>query len=102
MTKPDFSTLSAEELETMTTELRKTMIIRHQDRLKREIQELKDYATSKGFLVEEIFADREPHLVPKFRHPKTPDLTWSGRGRRPDWLNTEIRKGKTLDDFRIT
>lgn len=26
---------------------------------------------------------------------------WSGRGRRPGWVQEELAKGKTLDDLRI-
>jgi DNA-binding protein H-NS len=26
--------------------------------------------------------------------------TWSGRGRRPDWLKAALQDGKTLDDLR--
>jgi DNA-binding protein H-NS len=26
--------------------------------------------------------------------------TWSGRGRRPEWLKEALRSGKTLDDLR--
>ena len=26
--------------------------------------------------------------------------TWSGRGRRPEWLKDALRSGKTLDDLR--
>jgi DNA-binding protein H-NS len=26
--------------------------------------------------------------------------TWSGRGRRPDWLKAALQNGKTLDDLR--
>ena len=28
--------------------------------------------------------------APKYRHPTNPTVTWSGRGREPDWI-----KGKT-------
>ena len=26
--------------------------------------------------------------------------TWSGRGRRPDWLKAALESGKTLEDLR--
>ena len=38
---------------------------------------------------------------PKYRHPENPDLTWTGRGRRPDWIQEGLQAGKSLEDFLI-
>lgn len=38
---------------------------------------------------------------PKYRHPENPDLTWSGRGRKPGWIAEALDAGKSLDDFAI-
>ena len=35
-----------------------------------------------------------------YRHPKTGE-TWSGRGLRPKWLQTEIDAGRSLIDFEV-
>jgi DNA-binding protein H-NS len=37
----------------------------------------------------------------KYRNPKDPSQTWTGRGRQPRWLVAELQKGKNLDAFRI-
>jgi DNA-binding protein H-NS len=42
-----------------------------------------------------------PKVFPKYRNPKNPTETWSGRGRQPRWLSPQLRSGKKLDDFRI-
>jgi len=39
--------------------------------------------------------------VAKYRNPKNPSETWTGRGRQPRWLRDEIRSGKQLTDFLI-
>jgi ParB-like chromosome segregation protein Spo0J len=36
----------------------------------------------------------------KYRHPKTGE-TWSGRGKRPKWMEVEIARGASVDDFAI-
>jgi DNA-binding protein H-NS len=36
----------------------------------------------------------------KFRNPDQPSETWSGRGRRPRWLDVQLRSGKRIEDFR--
>jgi DNA-binding protein H-NS len=35
----------------------------------------------------------------KYRHPENPDLTWSGRGRRPAWIRDAVEAGRALGDF---
>lgn len=42
-----------------------------------------------------------PAVKAKFRNPEQPSETWSGRGRRPRWLDAQLRSGKRIDDFRI-
>ena len=38
---------------------------------------------------------------PKYRHAENPDLTWSGRGRRPLWLRDALEAGRPLADFEV-
>jgi DNA-binding protein H-NS len=42
-----------------------------------------------------------PEVLPKYRNPKNPNETWSGRGKRPLWLTAQLRSGKRLDHFLI-
>jgi DNA-binding protein H-NS len=42
-----------------------------------------------------------PKVLQKYRNPKNPDETWSGRGRQPRWVATQLRSGKKLDQFLI-
>lgn len=52
--------------------------------------ELADLAQSKGFSVEDLFGSRKGlkrSAAPKWRDPKNPSKTWSGRGRKPNWFN---------------
>lgn len=42
-----------------------------------------------------------PKVLPKYRNPSNPVETWTGRGKQPRWLRTQLRSGKKLDDFRI-
>jgi DNA-binding protein H-NS len=42
-----------------------------------------------------------PPVAPKYRNPSNPAEVWSGRGKRPRWLEPQIQAGKGLDDFLI-
>jgi DNA-binding protein H-NS len=42
-----------------------------------------------------------PPVHPKFRNPRKPQETWSGRGKQPRWLTKYIQAGRKLDEFKI-
>jgi DNA-binding protein H-NS len=43
-----------------------------------------------------------PKVHPKFRNPKPPHQTWSGRGHQPRWVRELVAAGSiTIDDLRI-
>jgi|ERR1700745_1486556 DNA-binding protein H-NS len=43
-----------------------------------------------------------PPVLPKYRNPVRASETWAGRGKQPRWLVAALKKGKHLEDFRIT
>jgi DNA-binding protein H-NS len=42
-----------------------------------------------------------PSVLPKYRNPKAPSETWSGRGRQPRWVQLQLSSGKQLEDLLI-
>jgi|SRR6516165_7477377 len=52
-----------------------------------------------------ITSDRQrrpyPKVLPKYRNPKNPAETWSGRGKQPRWLTAQLRSGRKVKDFLI-
>jgi DNA-binding protein H-NS len=49
-------------------------------------------------------AGRRPYPLvrPKYRNPKKPSETWSGRGRQPHWVQRQLGSGKQLKDLLIS
>lgn len=43
----------------------------------------------------------KPALPPKYRHPSKSDLAWSGRGRKPQWVDAWLANGGALDALAI-
>jgi hypothetical protein len=39
---------------------------------------------------------------PKYRNPENPAETWSGKGKRPAWVETALAKGMTLESLEIS
>jgi DNA-binding protein H-NS len=63
---------------------------------------MRELAGSLGMTLEELLREERGGgggVTPKYRHPENPGLTWSGRGKRPIWVNEALASGKTLDDL---
>ena len=91
-------------------ELQKTitrMIDSYQERAKRDaLSKLQETAKSLGFTIEELL-DVKPEkktrapVQPKYRHPENPELTWSGRGKKPRWFVAALARNISPDELLI-
>jgi DNA-binding protein H-NS len=96
----DFDALTADQLYLLHLEvvavLRKKLVTK-KNALEERLQQL--YAPDGHG----IARSRRPYptVEAKFRNPEQPSETWSGRGKRPRWLDAQLRSGKRIDDFRI-
>jgi DNA-binding protein H-NS len=68
--------------------------------LKHKIASLAENA---GFSVGELFGarGRGKSAAVKFMNPDNRSETWTGRGRKPNWLVAKLDKGKKMSDFAI-
>jgi DNA-binding protein H-NS len=66
-------------------------------------QRLVDLAKEHGFDIHDLFGKgRKGSVAVKFRDPKNPDNTWTGRGRMPRWMVAATKGGKARkEDFLI-
>ena len=96
----DFEALTADELYLLHLEvvavLRKQLVAK-KNALEERLQQLyprDDHGIARS---------RRPYpaVKAKFRNPEQPSETWSGRGKRPRWLDAQLRSGKRIDEFRI-
>ena len=114
----DISTMSIIELSEHLVEIKKhkTRVIKAIEQRKKldkkiVIKELKDHAKSRGFSWEELFGaktasaaktGRKSHKsAPKYRNPKNPEQTWTGRGPVPRWIRVLRDNGITLEQLLI-
>lgn len=74
-------------------------------RKKDAIQKATEIAKAAGFSsLEDMLAaqpEKRQQAEPKYRHPENPELTWTGRGRKPSWIVEALGAGRSLDDFAI-
>jgi DNA-binding protein H-NS len=66
---------------------------------------LEEYAKEMGVKLEDVMGagkgKGKPKGPPKYCHPNDPSLTWTGKGRKPDWLKRELDAGMSLERFKI-
>jgi len=101
----DLSKLSIPELEELAKEIGNEIVTRREAEKQRVLDQIRELAASIGMTPEELLRrqtkGRAPQVEAKYRHPDDPSLTWSGRGKRPAWLNEALAAGKKLEDMAI-
>jgi len=106
MSQIDVKNLSADELKKLVDDAEKALRERNQERVMELRREAEALAAELNTTVAELFGLQKPakqgkKLPPKYINPADPSQTWSGRGKRPNWLVAELNKGKKLEDFRV-
>jgi len=79
--------------------------------LKHGQQELRDLEQRRQMLMDLLNGDlpmpapdeapKAREVKPKYRHPKDMILTWSGRGKKPGWMQDWIAAGNDMNDLLI-
>jgi DNA-binding protein H-NS len=102
----DLEALSLGELKKMQKDVGKA-ISTFEDRQKAEARaKVEVLARDLGYSLAELVSTetkttRAPAAA-KYRHPENPALTWSGRGRKPQWFVDALEAGKTASDLTIS
>jgi DNA-binding protein H-NS len=102
----DLQALSLSELKKMQKDVARA-ISTFEDRQKAEARaKVEALARDLGYSLAELVgtetrATRAP-AVAKYRHPENAALTWSGRGRKPQWFIEALEAGKTTSDLAIS
>lgn len=78
----------------------------YEDRRKQEaLVELEEVAQKMGFTLADltgisVVKKRKPAEA-KYANPADSSETWTGRGRKPRWVQAALDSGKTLEDLAI-
>ena len=99
----DLSRLSLEELQTLARDIETEIVSRREVERERVLNQMRELAASLGLTLEEVVKGERNKgtIAPKYRHPANPVLTWSGRGKRPAWVNEAVAGGMTMDDLAV-
>lgn len=108
MSLPDISNLNLAELIELEGQIKARA-----EKIRREArsalrQEFIQKAAANGMTLDEVMgvvtAGRKSPAgagVAKYANPANPEQTWTGRGRKPEWVIAHLSNGGSLDDLAI-
>lgn len=108
----DLNALSVQELEDLIEQAADLIEVKKAEALKNAKAEIERIAANVGLSVEQLMgasaakaakkaAPARKAVADKFRNPADAGQSWSGRGKRPKWLQEALDKGAKLEDFAL-
>lgn len=68
------------------------------------LNEARAFVKARGYALEELLGKESKIKVTsgtkvkvKYRHPENPELEWTGRGRKPKWVEAWLASGFAMD-----
>ncbi|HEX4869513.1 MAG TPA: H-NS histone family protein [Moraxellaceae bacterium] len=102
--------LSIEELEHVIAEARERIEHKREEAVARARADIERIAASTGYSVQDLLglgktrpraAAPRKSVAEKYRNPRDPSQSWSGRGKRPRWLQEQLDQGGKLEQFQV-
>ena len=104
----NFEKLSLKELIALEAKLAAAIATARQKERAEIKSKVAELAESHGFSVSELFGGpgrgngrKKSVSIAKYANPDDKTDTWTGRGRKPNWLLARLKKGAKLSDFEI-
>ena len=104
----DLDSMSRQELVKLRNEVEKAISSLAERERRRALDAAEKAAAEHGFSLADLAAmssgkgrGRKSTAAAKYRNPEDANQTWSGRGRRPDWVNAALAAGASLGDLAI-
>lgn len=102
----DLHRMSLEDLRKLKKDVERA-IATFQDRARQAaLAEVDALAREKGFTLPELLkiSGRKARAsgLPRYANPANPAQTWTGRGRRPGWIEEALAAGRSLEDLKIS
>ncbi len=106
-TKVNLSKMNLKELLALQEELEHEIAAAHAREKQEVISQMEELARERGFTVSELVGGKgrgrgkSTVSAAKYANPDNRAETWTGRGRKPNWLVEKLKKGGKLEDFAI-
>lgn len=110
----DLKTMTRKELEKHKSDIERTLARMIEREKKSALTAAQKAARTYGFDLDELIAEQQPKqgrqakkrsqagsAPPKYRHPENAGVTWTGKGRQPNWIKEAEAAGRSRDEFLI-
>ncbi|WP_170414992.1 H-NS histone family protein [Ruegeria atlantica] len=96
--------MSRKELLELRDKVEKALIDAEKRERKEALKAAEKAAAEFGFSLSELAKDNSSSgktTKAKYRNPADPKQTWSGRGRKPQWIHDALKSGADISDLEI-
>ena len=105
----DLSSLSIQQLRDLLQQIPGEIKRREVQEKANILYEVRAFAKARGYAIEDLL-EKEPKIKAvtvgnkvkvKYRHPENAELEWTGRGRKPKWVEAWLMNGGSLDNLLV-
>ena len=104
----ELSTLSISQLRDLQQQIPAELKRRESQEKADALVKLRAMAKTLGFSIEELMEKEAKVKSPsggkvkvKYRHPENVELEWTGRGRKPKWVEAWLAAGNTIESLLV-
>lgn len=104
----DLKKLGVKELADLQADIASELRRKQQEKRQEVINQVKALLAENGMTLDDLpgrsaktSAGGRAKVAPKYRSKTDPSQTWTGRGRKPRWVNEYLDAGGSLEDLAI-
>lgn len=103
----DLAKLTVSQLQDLLQQIPAEIKRRESEEKTNVLNELRALAKAKGYSIEDLLAKEVKvkavgsKVKVKYRHPQNAELEWTGRGRKPKWVDAWLAEGKALEGLLV-
>lgn len=104
----DLSTLSVPQLRDLQQQIPAELKRRESEDKERVLNEARAFIKARGYTIEDLLTKEVKvksvtvkKVQVKYRHPENAALEWTGRGRKPKWVEAWVANGGNLDNLLV-
>ncbi|TWI28218.1 H-NS family nucleoid-associated regulatory protein [Paracoccus sulfuroxidans] len=100
----DLTAMTLSELQALQKQVARQIETYEAQRVQKALAAATEAAKEHGFALKELLdaaATGKRTVAAKYADPDDPSRTWTGRGRKPAWVQARLEKGASLDDLAI-